>query len=64
VTFSAFPKEGIRHILCDRIFVEADKMSHLGESVYYYQDQGLALQFWSLCDEICRYGGPGGIGYS
>ena len=38
-------------------------MSHLGESVYYYQDQGLALKFWSLCDDICRYGGPGGIGY-
>jgi len=42
VKFPDFPKEGIRNILCRRIFVEADKMSLLGVPVYYYHDLGLA----------------------
>jgi len=46
VKFPDFPNKGIRNIFSGRIFLEADKMSHLGKPVYYYHVLGLALQFW------------------
>jgi len=43
VKFPDFPKAGIRNILCGCLFVEADKVGHLGDPVYYYHDLGHAL---------------------